>query len=383
MHFAKNKQKPAFTLVELLVAIVVISILAAVTVVAFNGVKDRVGASVLKSDLNQAHTSLTIEKTTNGNFPNDSSAIPKSKDTKYQFTSDGSTYCLTATSKNTSKTMRIDQSGGVKEGACTGHYASVIATGGSVSEYVQDGVTYKVHTFRTSGEFTLYSDIPVDYLVVAGGGGGGGQRISGYGGSGGGAGGVLQGSINLTTGKFDIVVGSGGAKESNGEDSRLSNFAVALGGGGGAGPESTTPKSGGSGGGGIPLYGPASGTPGQGHPGGLASTQAGGGGGGAGQAGGNGGPDARDAGDGGAGLASDITGATMYYGGGGGASNGNGGTGGKVSNGGIGGGGDGMSGSKPGGNGTPNSGGGGGATRAGVAGSGGSGIVIIRYALPF
>ncbi len=50
-----------------------------------------------------------------------------------------------------------------------GEYAGF---GGTVTSYSSGGVTYRVHTFLTSGTFTTTYALSVDYLVVAGGGGG-------------------------------------------------------------------------------------------------------------------------------------------------------------------------------------------------------------------
>lgn len=46
-----NFNKPAFTIVELLVVIVVIGILAAISIVTYNGVLDRARAVAIQSDL--------------------------------------------------------------------------------------------------------------------------------------------------------------------------------------------------------------------------------------------------------------------------------------------------------------------------------------------
>jgi hypothetical protein len=53
------------------------------------------------------------------------------------------------------------------------------ATGGTVTEVTDGGINYKVHTFTSSGTFTVVSgEAEVEYLVVAGGGGGGMWRWS-------------------------------------------------------------------------------------------------------------------------------------------------------------------------------------------------------------
>lgn len=84
------------------------------------------------------------------------------------------------------------------------------ATGGTVSEIAENGVTYKVHDFsQASDDFTVTdpgSEGRIEYLFAAGGGGGGGRH-----GGGGGGGGIVSGSMLVETGTYPVVVGSGGA----------------------------------------------------------------------------------------------------------------------------------------------------------------------------
>jgi hypothetical protein len=243
----------------------------------------------------------------------------------------------------------------------------------------------------------------VEYLVIAGGGGGGT-----YGG-GGGAGGYRTGTLTLTDGStYSATVGAGGAsvstsgsKGGDGEDSVFSTITSIGGGGGSAGGQSNA-GSGGSGGGGSYQGGYGTGTTGQGNNGSPGAADLygeliylAGGGGGAGSAGTDYVADPPESGSGGAGLNTQSAWATAtstgdggYYAGGGG-----GGTpvespyypGQTAGSGGAGGGGAGGTGGA-GTNGTPNTGGGGGGAgyRQSVghysSGSGGSGIVIIRYA---
>lgn len=62
-----QKQK-GFTIVELLIVIVVIGILAAITIVAFNGIQSRARDNVRKQDLAQLSKALKLYATDNGDY---------------------------------------------------------------------------------------------------------------------------------------------------------------------------------------------------------------------------------------------------------------------------------------------------------------------------
>lgn len=68
----KNENKRGFTIVELLIVIVVIAILAAITVVAFNGIRARAIESEKKTKVTAIYKSLINFKTVNGYYPNTS-----------------------------------------------------------------------------------------------------------------------------------------------------------------------------------------------------------------------------------------------------------------------------------------------------------------------
>ena len=83
-------------------------------------------------------------------------------------------------------------------GAATGSRLS--ATGGTITT---DG-EYKVHTFNSSGTFTVLTvgtdNDTVEYLVIAGGGGGGiGDTVNSHAAGGGGAGGYRTGTGHTVT----------------------------------------------------------------------------------------------------------------------------------------------------------------------------------------
>lgn len=64
MKMLKNKE--GFTIVELLIVIVVIGILAAITIVAYNGVQDRAKQSKINSDLAQIEKAIITARTLTG-----------------------------------------------------------------------------------------------------------------------------------------------------------------------------------------------------------------------------------------------------------------------------------------------------------------------------
>ena len=249
--------------------------------------------------------------------------------------------------------------------------------------------TYWYHTFLYSGTFTPLKALTCDYLVVAGGGGGGTGSNGGGGGAGGlrstvtatGGGGSLESPISLTANTvYAATVGAGGIANTSGNDSVFATI-TSIGGGYGAANYDTQAATGGSGGGAT--YGSVkngAGTTNQGYAGGTAATAmsgvyGAGGGGGAGQVGQNGTPSV--GGNGGNGVAVSISGSSVTYAGGGGGSTDYGTPG----SGGSGGGGTGTSGGTVGTSGTANTGGGSGADRNASGLKGGSGIIIVRYAV--
>ena len=66
-HLFKNDD--GFTIVELLIAIVVIAILASITVVAFNGAQDQAKFSKYQSEMKSIVKALAMHKEVNGNYP--------------------------------------------------------------------------------------------------------------------------------------------------------------------------------------------------------------------------------------------------------------------------------------------------------------------------
>jgi prepilin-type N-terminal cleavage/methylation domain-containing protein len=96
----KNKQS-GFTIVELLIVIVVIAILATITFVAYGGIQRSAAEATLKSDLRGASRQLDVAQIEQGSYPDDAyvNEIQASDDTTLEYTSEGETFCLTASSE--------------------------------------------------------------------------------------------------------------------------------------------------------------------------------------------------------------------------------------------------------------------------------------------
>ncbi len=64
-----QKLRPGFTIVELLIVIVVIGILAAISIVAYNGIQDRASDTVIKNDLSQMSRLVRTYHAEHGSYP--------------------------------------------------------------------------------------------------------------------------------------------------------------------------------------------------------------------------------------------------------------------------------------------------------------------------
>ncbi|AKM80623.1 TPA: prepilin-type N-terminal cleavage/methylation domain-containing protein [Candidatus Saccharibacteria bacterium] len=74
--------KSGFTIVELLIVIVVIGILAAITIVAFNGVQNRANDTTVSTDLSNARKKLELTKVDLGHYPRSLAEFPSFKITR-------------------------------------------------------------------------------------------------------------------------------------------------------------------------------------------------------------------------------------------------------------------------------------------------------------
>ncbi len=128
-----STRQRGFTIVELLIVIVVIAILAAITTAVFSGIRDRANESLVKDGLAKVTRQLEFDKVTRTSYALQLSDISadSTNGIQYQYTSDGSTYCITATKGTLSMYKNVGEQ--PTKGACTGH------TDGSGGGAISDG----------------------------------------------------------------------------------------------------------------------------------------------------------------------------------------------------------------------------------------------------
>lgn len=115
-----------FTIVELLIVIVIIGILAAITIVAYNGIQNHAKESALKSDLATVAKKMASDNALLGSYALTAGAVDGDKGlpvsgsgTTYQYQSTGSTYCITGT--NGTMSYKISEAAmSPSQGGCPG-----------------------------------------------------------------------------------------------------------------------------------------------------------------------------------------------------------------------------------------------------------------------
>lgn len=136
MNFLKRNQV-GFTIVELLIVIVVIAILAAITIVAYNGIQNRAKASSAQTAAAQAGKRImqfSIESGTD-TFPANQAAFDglniSSGSASFQYTANNPTnprqFCVTATVQDVSFFMNNTSQTSPVRGGCPGHGQAGVA----------------------------------------------------------------------------------------------------------------------------------------------------------------------------------------------------------------------------------------------------------------
>lgn len=115
--------RAGFTIVELLVVVVVIAILAAITIVAYNGITASAKESALKSDLSTTAKKLNVAKAEDGSFPG---SKPSYVASGLSYRGESNTFCVSGSANN--KEFRIKETGRVEEGNCSLPVATTMQT---------------------------------------------------------------------------------------------------------------------------------------------------------------------------------------------------------------------------------------------------------------
>lgn len=169
----KTTNTKGFTIVELLIVIVVIAILAAITTAVFGSMQQRATKSALDSALSGTAKRLQVDKVTRGSFATALSDIQNSTDSNqggidYQYTSDGSTYCITATLRNIARYICSADST-IVDGAWSGHTAPITGPITDPVVYTQTG-SFNYTTNGSNGiDFPIavnYNLQPTDYVFI-------------------------------------------------------------------------------------------------------------------------------------------------------------------------------------------------------------------------
>ncbi len=131
-----------FTIVELLIVIVVIAILAAITIVSYNGITKSATESSMKSDLRNAAKTLEIDNADGTGYPTSASSagggkgLKSSGDNQLTYNQIPNGYCISISNSRVDQPLYLNSGGSIEEGTC-GVIVSTFA-GSGLSGY-QDG----------------------------------------------------------------------------------------------------------------------------------------------------------------------------------------------------------------------------------------------------
>lgn len=115
------RYQKGFTIVELLIVVVVIAILAAITIVSYNGISRHAKETALKSDLRNGATQIETTKALEGAYPATADSLKKSDNTTFTYIRSDDTFCLGATNSTLEDvSYHITNAGSIEDGPCPG-----------------------------------------------------------------------------------------------------------------------------------------------------------------------------------------------------------------------------------------------------------------------
>lgn len=115
--------RTGFTIVELLIVVVIIAILAAITIVAFNGIQQRALLSSIKSELTSAAKAMELASVETDTYPSAlPQNVPKSSTALLSLSQTSNGFCINSSAKNSPTVQWRYESagGGLQEGLCSG-----------------------------------------------------------------------------------------------------------------------------------------------------------------------------------------------------------------------------------------------------------------------
>lgn len=132
----QKKSSRGFTIVELLIVIVVIAILAAITIVAYNGIRRQVSEASLKTDLRNGGSQALNDYATTNTYPETAAQVAQGQGLKpspsntVQYVQTPYGFCLTGTNPATPNTFAFRSSvGQVANGNCNATVSSFVGSG--------------------------------------------------------------------------------------------------------------------------------------------------------------------------------------------------------------------------------------------------------------
>jgi len=154
-----------FTIVELLIVVVVIAILAAITIVSYNGITTRAKTAALQSDLSSGYTQLAASQSDTGAYPASTSLQASGGNTfTYNPSSDGSTFCLQESGSGLIYYI-TNLTGRPQQGYCNGSVGVngvFTANAGNVTTLAGSGTAAWLDATGSSAQFNFPTGIAVD-----------------------------------------------------------------------------------------------------------------------------------------------------------------------------------------------------------------------------